>query len=117
MNKTKRDRENLGVELYGVQQELARQQMMLEKHHDDHAQVKQDRGLTEDKLSEVRDMYRQKQTGLTKERKKGQYAAPLSQSQKTQKLQGLFAELSVLFCPLSMCVSFADLLYLCGHFC
>ena len=73
MNKKKKDRENLGVELYGVQQELARHQMVLEKNHDDHAACKQDRSQTEQRLNDVRRMYRERQTGVNSERKKGSY--------------------------------------------
>ena len=71
MNKKKNDRENLGVELYGVQQELARHQMMLEKNHDEHSNLAQDRGTTEQKLVEIRDMYKAKQSNVNEERKKG----------------------------------------------
>ena len=37
----KKEREDLGVDLYGVQQELARFQMMLEKHHDEYSNLNQ----------------------------------------------------------------------------
>ena len=70
--KTKRqERENLGVDLYGVQQELARHQMMLEKHHDQYAQTKLARTQTEQKLGDVRDMYKNTQLNVNNERKKG----------------------------------------------
>lgn len=45
--------------------------MVLEKNHDDHAKYKQDRGQTEQKLTEVRRIYREKQTSVSSERKKG----------------------------------------------
>ena len=41
----KKEREDVGVELYGVQQELARHQMMLEKQHDEFAQKNQVNGV------------------------------------------------------------------------
>ncbi len=73
-NKAKKDRENLGVELYGIQQDLAKQQMILEKHQDEHADLNQDRTQAEDNLREMRQMYREKQTGLGNERKQGKHA-------------------------------------------
>ncbi len=57
--------------MYGVQQELARHQMMLEKNHDEHSNLTQDRGTTEEKLGDIRDMYKQKQENVNNERKKG----------------------------------------------
>ena len=39
----KADREDLGVQLYGVQQELARNQMAVETVHDEYAEKKQER--------------------------------------------------------------------------
>ena len=65
------DRENIGVELYGVQQELARHQMMLEKHHDEYSTLNQVRNQKEQTLSDVQDMYRNSQFTVNKEKKKG----------------------------------------------
>ena len=59
------------MELYGVQQELAKHQMMLEKNHDDHSKCKQERSQTEQRLNDVRRLYREKQTSVSGERKKG----------------------------------------------
>jgi len=67
----KQEREDLGVELYGVQQELARHQMMLEKHHDSFTQAAQDRQKKEQMLSDVQSMYKNHQLGVNSERKKG----------------------------------------------
>ncbi|XP_021370653.1 coiled-coil domain-containing protein 40-like isoform X2 [Mizuhopecten yessoensis] len=66
----KKEREDLGVELYGVQQELARYQMMLEKHHDEYSQLAQARLQEEQQLQDVRAMYKESQTTVNKEKKK-----------------------------------------------
>ncbi|KAK6170441.1 hypothetical protein SNE40_018834 [Patella caerulea] len=69
--KTKRrNREDLGVELYGVQQELARYQMILERNHDDFATINQERLKNEQELNEIRNMYKNTQTTVNKEKKK-----------------------------------------------
>ena len=65
------ERENLGVELYGVQQELARYQMLLEKHHDDFTKISQLRQRKEVQLSTVRVLYKDTQLTYNKEKKKG----------------------------------------------
>ncbi|GFO16023.1 coiled-coil domain-containing protein 40 [Plakobranchus ocellatus] len=67
----RKEREDLGVELYGVQQELARYQMLLEQKHDQVAELKQERQKEEQELSDVRGLYKDSQTLVTKERKKG----------------------------------------------
>ncbi|KAL5017966.1 hypothetical protein ScPMuIL_003688 [Solemya velum] len=67
----KHQREDLGVDLYGVQQELARYQMLLEKCHDEYARLEQDRQKTEQKLEDVRNMYKDSQMFVNKEKKKG----------------------------------------------
>lgn len=70
--KTKKgERESVGVELYGVQQELARHQMMLEQCHDSYAKIAQDRNELEQQLREVREQYGEKQYTVTDERRKG----------------------------------------------
>lgn len=65
------DREDIGVELYGIQQELARHQMMLEKNHDEYSKLNQGRTQMEQLLYEVRKQYKDKQTLINEERKKG----------------------------------------------
>lgn len=65
------ERENVGVELYGVQQELARHQMLLEKNHDQYTNVNQHRVQIDQMLAEVQDLYRQSQFTVNKEKKKG----------------------------------------------
>ena len=62
----------MGVELYGVQQELARYQMMLERNHDQYTQLNQHRQREEQQLAEVRNLYKENQLTCNKEKKKGQ---------------------------------------------
>lgn len=62
------ERERLGVKLYGVQQQLARQQMLLEKEQDElstNRTLREQRDVT---LGQVREMYRQMQDQLKTER-------------------------------------------------
>ncbi|KAK3598746.1 hypothetical protein CHS0354_028798 [Potamilus streckersoni] len=66
----KKEREDLGVELYGIQQELARYQMNLEKHHDDYAEVQQIYQQEEQQLADVRSMYKETQYTINQEKKK-----------------------------------------------
>ncbi|XP_030840683.1 coiled-coil domain-containing protein 40 [Strongylocentrotus purpuratus] len=63
------DREELGVNLYGMQQELARQQTLLEKRHDQMGQLSQMRAQCEEQLREVRDMYKKTQQNVNTQRK------------------------------------------------
>ncbi|XP_070579736.1 coiled-coil domain-containing protein 40-like [Ptychodera flava] len=65
----KKEREDLGVNLYGLQQELARQQMLLEKLHDEFGQTKQVRHQCEEELEEVRHFYKYTQSNITSQRK------------------------------------------------
>ncbi|CAF1537043.1 unnamed protein product, partial [Didymodactylos carnosus] len=57
-------RESLGVELYNLQQELARHQMLLEKEHDRFGEINQDRQRLEDELKKTKDNYSKKKTDL-----------------------------------------------------
>lgn len=66
----RKDREDLGVDLYGVQQELARYQMMLEKHHDEYSHLNQARQQEEQQLNDIRNMYKERQLVVNKEKKK-----------------------------------------------
>ena len=59
------------MELYGVQQELAKYQMNLEEQHDRHSEMNQNRMHMEQQLADVRQLYRDKQLGVNSERKKG----------------------------------------------
>jgi hypothetical protein len=66
----KKEREDLGVDLYGIQQELARFQMLLEKHHDEFANLNQSRQQEEAQLEDVRNTYKDNQLIVNKEKKK-----------------------------------------------
>lgn len=71
LKKRSKEREDLGVELYGIQQELARFQMMLERRHDDFSHKNQLRQREEQQLTEVRSLYKDTQLTFNKETKKG----------------------------------------------
>ena len=62
------DRENIGIALYGVQQQLARQQMLLEQEQDKQTAVSQLRKDKYDTLSQVRELYRSMQKQVEDER-------------------------------------------------
>ncbi|XP_057311737.1 coiled-coil domain-containing protein 40-like [Hydractinia symbiolongicarpus] len=66
----KKQREEIGVELYGVQQELARQQMQLEKQHDDFNEKWQLRKHCEAQLNEIKTLYKQAMDDLIHRRRK-----------------------------------------------
>ena len=51
------ERENLGIELYGVQQQLAKQQMLVESEQDRHTVMSQLRAQKDATLSQIRDFY------------------------------------------------------------
>ena len=71
LTRRKKDREELGVNLYSSQQELARLQMLLEKEHDKYNENHNSRTKAEGKMSSMKDIH-QKNTNLLKEqRKKG----------------------------------------------
>ena len=61
------------MELYGLQQELARHQMNLEKNHDEFSQMRQIRNQTEQELNDVRQMYKERQLAANNEKKKGEW--------------------------------------------
>ena len=62
------EREGLGVELYGIQQQLARQQMLLEQEQDTLTGLSQLREQKEKTLNDVRQLYQNMQGQLKKER-------------------------------------------------
>ena len=66
----RKEREDLGVDLYGIQQELARFQMLLEKNHDEFANLNQSRQQEEAQLDDVRNTYKETQVVVNKEKKK-----------------------------------------------
>ncbi|KAG8565046.1 hypothetical protein GDO81_012688 [Engystomops pustulosus] len=70
MKKNKSEREDLGVILYGIQQELARQQMGLEKQHDKHTHIATLRRQIEEELENIRKMYKNSHQTTDGERKK-----------------------------------------------
>ena len=74
----KGERENLGVELYGLQQELARHQMMLEKNHDQYTDTNQTRSQIEQQLGDIRGMYKENQTQFSKDKKRCEYKVVIS---------------------------------------
>ncbi|XP_013912549.1 PREDICTED: coiled-coil domain-containing protein 40 [Thamnophis sirtalis] len=65
----KKQREELGVLLYGFQQHLARLQMELEKNHNYHSQVAMARRQLEEELHDLRDAYKKTFHGTQVERK------------------------------------------------
>lgn len=68
------ERERLGVQLYGVQQQLARQQVLLEREQDE---VNSSRSLREQKegtLTNLKELYRQMQDQLKTERQQSEDA-------------------------------------------
>ena len=58
------------MELYGLQQELAKHQMLLEREHDKYNETNQLRKLTEKELDDTRNHYRKQQTNVDEELKK-----------------------------------------------
>ena len=73
MKTKKREREELGVQLYGVQQELARQQMLLEKEHDSFNMENQKRSQSEYGLEETKNLHKQVVDDLNHQRKRGEH--------------------------------------------
>ncbi|KAM9296668.1 coiled-coil domain-containing protein 40 [Gastrophryne carolinensis] len=69
LKKNKSEREDLGVILYGIQQELARLQMGLEKHHDKHSQIASLRRHIEEELVSIRNLYKKTHNTTDAERK------------------------------------------------
>ena len=68
----KEERETLGVELYGIQQQLARQQMLVEREQDEHTALHQLRAQREETLAQVREMYRSMQEHVDTDRKQSE---------------------------------------------
>ncbi|KAM8945657.1 coiled-coil domain-containing protein 40 [Pelodytes ibericus] len=68
--KNKSQRQDLGGILYGIQQELARLQMGLEKHHDKHTRVSVLRRQKEEELEAIRDLYKKTHQVTDEERRK-----------------------------------------------
>ena len=68
----KEERETLGVELYGIQQQLAHQQMLVEREQDGHTTLHQLRTQREETLAQVREMYRSMQEQVDADRKQSE---------------------------------------------
>ncbi|XP_041075699.1 coiled-coil domain-containing protein 40 [Polyodon spathula] len=68
MKKHTSEREELGIMLYGVQQELARMQMGLEKQHDQNTQAATMRRRVEDELENTRQLFKRMQQNANDER-------------------------------------------------
>ena len=60
----------MGVELYGLQQELAKNQKLLEEKFDDYNDVNQGRKIIEEELDEIRKDYREQQQKYDDEMRK-----------------------------------------------
>ena len=69
----KKEREELGVELYGVQQELARHQMNLEREHDKLNELEQIRRKAEMLENEAKSNYNQTQQDYAQQRKNSEF--------------------------------------------
>jgi hypothetical protein len=70
LERAKREREELGVELYGLQQELAKHQMLVEKEHDSFNEMSQERKVIENELDSIRNRYRKNQNHVNDELRK-----------------------------------------------
>jgi len=68
LTRQRRSREDIGVQLYQVQQQLAKLQMNLEKVHENHAIIAQMREAAEADLAQVRPAYGE-QLGEVKEQR------------------------------------------------
>ena len=73
MNGYTKQREEIGVELYGVQQELARQQLALEKLHDKYNEKMQVTTHWQMKLNETNTLHKQVHNDLSLQRRKGKF--------------------------------------------
>lgn len=70
LEKAKKEREDAGVELYGLQQELAKHQMLLEKEHDKYNDTNQNFKQMNKDLELTREVYRKNQTQVDEELRK-----------------------------------------------
>ena len=67
------DRENMGIELYGIQQQLARQQMLVEQEQDKQAAMNLLGKQKYETLAQVRELYKNMQKQIEEERKRSKY--------------------------------------------
>ena len=68
------DRENMGIELYGIQQQLARQQMLVEQEQDKQAAMSLLGKQKYEALAQVRELYQNMQKQVEEERKRSKYS-------------------------------------------
>ena len=71
LNRRKKDREKLGVNLYSSQQELARLQMFLEREHDQYNENHNMRMKAEGKMTSTKEIHVKNTNALAEQRKKG----------------------------------------------
>ncbi|KAL5246650.1 hypothetical protein ACHWQZ_G018758 [Mnemiopsis leidyi] len=64
LKKLTTDREEIGVNLYGIQQQLAKQQMLLESEHDNHASSRQKRLQVEEISKQMEQLHRATESDL-----------------------------------------------------
>jgi chromosome segregation ATPase len=89
----KRKREDVGVQLYQVQQQLAKLQMNLEKVHENESLLGQMREQAEKDLIEVRKVYAESLNGVQEERRRfAKYQAELDQLAATIRQVEAFNE-------------------------
>lgn len=67
------NRENMGIELYGIQQQLARQQMLVEQEQDKRTTLSLLRKQKHETLAQVRELYKNMQKQVEEERNQGVY--------------------------------------------
>ena len=68
MKSLQKNREALGVDLYSMQQQLARHQMQVEEQQDKHAAAQQTRAQREAMLEDIRMLYRDMMRQVKNER-------------------------------------------------
>ena len=71
------ERENIGVELYSVQQELARKQMLVEAEQDKHASICQTRKQKDAVLDDIRALHREMSQQIKSERQQSEWCPNL----------------------------------------
>eukprot|EP00967_Tisochrysis_lutea_P140235 scaffold256018_cov31-Tisochrysis_lutea.AAC.1 len=93
LSRQKRKREDVGVQLYQVQQQLAKLQMNLEKVHENEALIGQMREQAEKDLVEIRQLYAEQLKGVQEQRGRySKYQAELDQLAATIRQVEAFNE-------------------------
>ena len=67
------DRENMGIDLYGIQQQLARQQMLVEQEQDKQTAMSLRVKQKYEMLAQVRELYQNMQKQVEEERRRSKY--------------------------------------------